>query len=197
MTLRTLLVLGGLSLAPALSACDKGPSRSEAAPATASTATPPGTATPPNTATLTGTSAVTPVTGQTLGAGVKLQESVSIDALLADPMKHAGKTVRVEGMITDVCPKRGCWMNLAGGEAGSKLKFKVVDGEMVFPMESKGKWAVAEGVVAARELTIEETRAQAEYEAKEYGIQYDPASITKPKISVRIDGTGAVIRDKK
>ncbi|MEJ7597275.1 MAG: DUF4920 domain-containing protein [Kofleriaceae bacterium] len=184
MTLRTLLVLGGLGLAPWLSACDKGPSRSEAATA-APTATTPTAATP-----------VQP-TGQTLGAGVKLQESVSIDALLADPMKHAGKTVRVEGMITDVCPKRGCWMNLAGGEAGQKLKFKVVDGDMVFPMESKGKWAVAEGVVAARELTIEETREQAEYEAKEYGIKYDPASITKPKISVRIDGTGAVIRDKK
>lgn len=178
MTLRTPLLLAALALAPA---CDRGPTKSEAATQPAAAATKVAAADP----------------GLTLGAGVKLQQSVSIDELLADPMKHQGKTVRVEGMITDVCPKRGCWMNLAGTQAGQKLKFKVVDGEMVFPMESKGKWAVAEGVVAARELTIEETKQQAEYEAKEYGIPYDEASITKPKVSVRIDGTGAVIRDKK
>ena len=179
MTLRTPLFLAVLSLA---AACDRGPSKSEAATQPATPAA---------------TKVASADTGLKLGAGVKLQESVAIDDLHADPMKHNGKTVRVEGMITDVCPKRGCWMNLAGGKPGEKLKFKVVDGEMVFPMESKGKWAVAEGVVAARELSIEETKQQAEYEAKEYGIPYDPASITKPKVSVRIDGTGAVIRDKK
>jgi len=176
MTLRTPLLLAVLSLA---SACDRGPSKSEAATS------------PP------ATKVAAADKGVTLGAGVKLQESVAIDDLLADPLKHNGKTVRVEGMITDVCPKRGCWMNLAGTKPGEKLKFKVVDGEMVFPAESKGQWAVAEGVVAARELSIEETKQQAEYEAKEYGIPYDPASITKPKVSVRIDGTGAVIRNKK
>ena len=178
MTLRTPLLLAVLSLSLG-SACDRGPTRSEAA-------TQPATKV-----------AAADTKGVTLGAGVKLEKSISVDELLADPLKHNGKTVRVEGMITDVCPKRGCWMNLAGEKPGQKLKFKVTDGEMVFPAESKGQWAIAEGVVAARELTIEETKQQAEYESKEYGIPYDEASITKPKVSVRIDGTGAVIRDKK
>jgi hypothetical protein len=176
MTLRTPLLLAVLSFA---ASCDRGPMKSEAA-------------TQPST-----TKVAAADNGLTLGAGVKLEKSVSVDELLADPLKHNGKTVRVEGMITDVCPKRGCWMNLAGSQPGQKLKYKVVDGEMVFPAESKGQWAIAEGVVAARQLTIEETKEQAEYEAKEYGIPYDEASITKPKVSVRIDGTGAVIRDKK
>jgi hypothetical protein len=105
--------------------------------------------------------------------------------------------VRVEGMITDVCPKRGCWFDLAGGGPGKKLKFKVTDGEMVFPVDAKGKVAVAEGVVAVRELSIEESKQYAEYQAKEYGIPYDPASITKPTSVVRLDGTGAVFRDQK
>ena len=47
-----------------------------------------------------------------------LTEIVAIDALLADPAAYQGKTVRVEGMITDVCPKRGCWFDLAGTEPG-------------------------------------------------------------------------------
>src|SRR6187399_1383600 len=75
---------------------------------------------------------------QTFGAGVKLGESTAIDAILAAPKAYSGKTVRVEGMVTDVCPKRGCWFELAGAKPGQKLRFKVTDGEMVFPMDSKG-----------------------------------------------------------
>jgi hypothetical protein len=131
------------------------------------------------------------------GAGVKLAQSTSIDAILASPKDFDGKTVRVEGMIVDVCPKRGCWMELAGEKPGQKLKFKVTDGEMVFPMEAKGRRATAEGVIAVKELSVEESKQYAEYQAKEYGKPYDPATITAPTVVARLDGTGAVIHDKK
>lgn len=184
-----------LVLAGGAAACDKGPSRN----AEANTAvTPEGAAA----AATTATTATTPapgaaVEGKVFGAGVTVAESVEVSALLADPHAYKGKVVRVEGMVTDVCPKRGCWMMIAGAEPGQKLRFKVDDGEMVFPPDIKGQHAVAQGVVAVRELTLEETRAQAEYQAKEYGMPYDPASITKPTTSVRLDGTGAVVRGKK
>lgn len=139
-------------------------------------------------------SAPAPSKAQTFGAGVKLGESTAIDAILAAPKDFRGKTVRVEGMVTDVCPKRGCWFELAGGKPGQKLRFKVTDGEMVFPMDSKGRKAVAEGVVAVTELTLEQTRERAKYEAQEYGKPYDPAAITEPVVAVRIDGTGAVFQ---
>jgi hypothetical protein len=139
-------------------------------------------------------SSSTPATpkGQTFGAGVTLTETTSVDAILAAPKEFNGKTVRVEGMVLDVCPKRGCWFEMAGTKPGQKLRFKVTDGEMVFPMDSKGKKAVAQGTITVTELTLEQTKARAEYEAKEYGKPYDPASITQPAVSVRIDGTGAV-----
>jgi len=168
-------------------ACDKGPTKDSAQqPAVASAPTSTGAAVAPTTA----------LEGTKFGAGVTLTDTVAVDAILADPNAYKGKTVRVEGMVTDVCPKRGCWFELAGSAPGQKLKFKVTDGDMVFPMDAKGKIAVAQGEVAVRELTLEETKQNAEYEAKEYGKQYDPASITSPKIVVRIDGTGAVFRDK-
>ncbi|MEO7095985.1 MAG: DUF4920 domain-containing protein [Polyangiales bacterium] len=174
-------------------ACDKGPTKSSTAeptPAMAS-ATPPGTAPAPTAPAV----AKSVVSGQSFGAGVTLVETASIDAILADPSAFKGKTVRVEGMVLDVCPKRGCWMELAGKEPGHKLKFKVADGDMVFPADSKGKTAVAQGAIAVNELSIEDSKAQAEYEAKEYGKPFDPASITKPMLVVRLDGTGAVFRD--
>lgn len=140
--------------------------------------------------------APTPATGESFGAGVKLTESTPIDQILADPKAFAGKTVRAEGMIVDVCPKRGCWLELAGTAPGQKLRFKVVDGEMVFPMDAKGKYAVTEGVLSVRDLTLEESVEYAKYQAEETGVAFDPATVTKPLVVVRLDGTGALLRDK-
>lgn len=136
------------------------------------------------------------VEGTRYGAGITVAEDaiVSIDALLADPEAYQGKTVRVEGMVTDVCPKRGCWMDLAGQGAGQKVRLKVQDGVMTFPMEAKGQTAVAQGTVAVETLSLEQSREYAAYQAREYGAAIDPASITEPMKIVRIDGTGAVIR---
>ncbi len=173
----TLVVLAGSLLA----ACDKGPPKSSESNA-ASAATAPGA---------TAQAPAVPK-GQSFGAGVKLAASTPIESILAEPKKFAGQTVRVEGMITDVCPKRGCWFEMAGTKPGQKLRFKVTDGEMVFPPEAKGKIAVAEGVVAVKEMTLEESKEYAKYQAEEYKLPYDPAKVTEPMAVVRIDGTGAV-----
>jgi hypothetical protein len=141
--------------------------------------------------------AVSGQTGTVYGAGVSQPESVAMATLLADPKAYEGKTVRVEGTVTDVCPKRGCWFEMAGEQPGQKMRFKVRDGEMVFPMDAKGKYAQAEGVVAVQALSLEETRQYLEYQAREYGSTVDPASVTEPMTIVRLDGTGALIRDGK
>jgi len=175
--------------------CDRGPSKSEAA--TAPAITPTGTLTP----TGTPTAPMGPPTGAvkttSFGAGVTVAEVTSIDKILATPEAFKGKTVKVEGMVIDVCPKRGCWFEIAGASAGQKMKFKVTDGEMVFPIDSKGMYASAQGQVSVKDLTLDESKQYAEDQAKEYGKPYDPASITKPMQIVRLDGTGAVFRDKK
>jgi hypothetical protein len=176
-----------LLLCVAALACDKGPTKPTGSAAAAPA---PGVTQPAE------PSAQPPAEGKKFGAGVALPEVTPIADILADPKKFAGQTVRVEGMITDVCPKRGCWFEMAGQKPGQKLRFKVTDGEMVFPVEAKGGQAIAEGVVTVKELTLEETKAHAEYQAKEYGIAYDPDSITEPKAIVQIAGTGAVFRDK-
>lgn len=177
MTGKLILTLAlGAALTGGLTACDKGPARSEAA--TTAEATP-----------------TVKAKEQTFGAGVTLTQRTAIAELLDHPEAFKGKTVRVEGMVTDVCPRRGCWFELAGDQPGQKLRFKVTDGEMVFPVESKGMHAVAQGEVSVTELSLEQSRAYAEEQAKEYGKPYDPASITKPMQIVRLDGTGAVFRD--
>ncbi|MEM9489273.1 MAG: DUF4920 domain-containing protein, partial [Myxococcota bacterium] len=135
--------------------------------------------------------------GEVYGDGIQQSDVVAISKLMENPEAYAGKTVRVEGTVTDVCPKRGCWFEMAGERPGDKMRFKVQDGVMVFPMDAKGKHAVAEGVVVTQTLSLEDTRKYFEYQAKEYGKDVDPASITEPMTIVRLDGKGAVIRDAK
>jgi hypothetical protein len=134
--------------------------------------------------------------GTVYGDGVDVAQSVSISDLLANPDDYAGKTVRIEGTISGVCPKRGCWFDIAGATPGQKVRFKVRDGVMVFPLDETGKFAVAQGVVKKIPMTLEQSKQYAEYQAREYGADMDPAEITEPITLVRLDGTGAVIRDK-
>jgi hypothetical protein len=173
-------------------ACDKGPKKGEPTPGkdkpNASAAAAPSAKAAP---------AKRPADGKTYGKGVTQPASVSISAIMDNPQAYEGKTVRVEGLVTDVCPKRGCWFEMAGDKPGKKMKFKVDDGVMVFPMTTKGKYAVAQGVVQVSKLSLEQTRKHAVYVASEKGEKLDPKTITEPRTVVRIMGSGAVIRDKK
>ncbi len=135
--------------------------------------------------------------GTVYGEALTLAESVKVSDLLDRPADFEGKRVRVEGLVTDVCAKRGCWFKLAGDRPYDTLTFKVTDGVMVFPMSAKGKYAVAEGLVSRRELTLAQTRDLLEHEAAEQGREFVRKSVKKPMTYVRLEGLGAVIRDSR
>jgi hypothetical protein len=130
----------------------------------------------------------------TYGAGVGKAAAVKISELMAHPDKYVGKAVRVEGLITAVCPRRGCWMELASDKEFQAIKIKVDDGVMVFPLDAKGKTAVAEGVFTRIEVPAERVAEMRRHEAEEKGVAFDPKSVKGPEIVYRIDGTGAVVR---
>ncbi len=97
---------------------------------------------------------------ETYGDGVTLTEAVAIDTLLASPDDYVGKVVRVDGVITGVCKKRGCWMQVTDPESGNGVRIKVEDGVIVFPYTSMGREAAAEGVFEAIKLTPEQIEAR-------------------------------------
>ena len=133
--------------------------------------------------------------GKSYGKGLSGAEVTKISEILAHPDKYVGKTVRVEGLVTDVCLKRGCWMMIAGDKEFETVRIKVDDGVITFPPEAKGKRAIAEGVLAKIELTPEEALAQAKHHAEEQGQKFDPATAKDlPTVTYQIQGTGAVIK---
>lgn len=87
----------------------------------------------------------------TFGTGVTLETATPIADVIAKPADYAGKTIRVEGVVTGVCQHMGCWMTLAPagatGEKPAALRLKVDDGVIVFPVSTRGKTAVAQGVI--------------------------------------------------
>lgn len=129
----------------------------------------------------------------TLGKPLTLKAPVSLATLLAKPADYVGKTVQVQGKIVEVCQMMGCWLDLTNND-GQKIRIKVEDGDIVFPKDSAGKTAIAEGVFRKLDLTREQAAAQAEEEAKEKGHTFDPASVKSGVTIFQIQGTGAVIR---
>lgn len=130
------------------------------------------------------------------GAGVTLAETTSMARIVADPDAYVGKKVRIEGRVAEVCPMKGCWMELSEEKAGSSLRVKVDDGVIVFPVTAKGRLAVAEGVVEAIPMTRERYVEWLEHLAEERGQKLDPATVGKgPFRILQIRGTGARIAE--
>jgi hypothetical protein len=133
--------------------------------------------------------------GKHLGKEMTLTEITKISDILAKPEIYIGKEVLVKGQIVDVCKKRGCWMELASDKAFETIKIKVKDGEIIFPLESRGKSALAQGKVEKIELSMEQTLKYLEHHAKEENKAFDPKSVKEALTIYRIRGTSARILD--
>jgi len=138
---------------------------------------------------------LSPVTAfaKDFGKGVSLSEETAISSILDTPADYVGKKVKVSGLIIEVCSKRGCWIYLAGDRDFEKIRIKVTDGEIVFPMEARGKVATVEGVVESMVLNREEVIKRRKHHAEEKGVAFDPATVTSGETVLRIRGLGASI----
>ncbi|MCL7962046.1 MAG: DUF4920 domain-containing protein [marine benthic group bacterium] len=129
------------------------------------------------------------------GEALTLTESTSVSDVLADPEAYVGQNLRVEGTVTGVCERQGCWIAVAGENEGEQLRVKVEDGVIVFPQTAMGCHARVEGTLEKLELTMEQALAQARHHAEEQGLEFDPASVTGPEVIYQLRGLGAEIED--
>ena len=129
--------------------------------------------------------------GEVLTSGL---EVTSIEEILAEPDDWAGKKVQISGEVTGVCAKQGCWMDLTS-VSDATLRVKVDDGVIVFPQESVGRQAVAEGEVEILDLERDKYEAWLRHVAEEEDREFDPAEIGEsPYRIVRLRGLGSEIQ---
>ena len=129
--------------------------------------------------------------GEALTSGL---EVTSIEEILAQPDDWAGKKVQISGEVTGVCAKQGCWMDLTSTQDAT-LRVKVDDGVIVFPQESVGRQAVAEGEVEILDLERDKYEAWLRHVAEEEDREFDPDEVGEaPYRIVRLRGIGSEIQ---
>lgn len=132
--------------------------------------------------------------GTIYGQAPTVQETVPISAIYDNPSNYVGKTVKVEGLIVEVCSRRGCWMSLASDRPFETLRIKVADGEIVFPVTARGSRAAVQGKVQEIRMTMEQALEFGKHQARESGKKFDPSTVEGPTVLYQIYATGAVIQ---
>ncbi len=129
--------------------------------------------------------------GEALTEGM---ERTPIETILSDPDAWTGKRVQISGEISGVCAHQGCWIDITS-ESDSTLRVKVDDGVIVFPQESMGRLAVAEGEVEILEMDRDKYEAWLRHVAEEEDREFDPSEIGEgPYRIVRLKGLGSEVQ---
>ena len=130
------------------------------------------------------------------GNKITLEVNHPIGKLLDSPQIYLGEEVLVSGEITEVCPMRGCWINVKDPETGSNIRVKVTDGKIVFPLSAKGKHVDIQGRFAKLKFTEAQARNWKIHLAEEQGITLNPEDINitpEDLVEYRINGVEANI----
>ena len=129
--------------------------------------------------------------GKRYGGAVTLKRATPIAALLKAPQSHAGKTVRVDGVITQVCQSMGCWIEIADPAVGRGIRFKARDGVIVFPKDASGRKVSAQGTF--EEIATSPVRESHGEHAKSTENSGKPAGTDPTEKMYWVRVTGAVL----
>ena len=99
--------------------------------------------------------------------------------------------VKIKAKITEVCPKKGCWLKLEL-ENGETAMVKMKDYGFFLPLAAKGKTVVIDGAVNIKTTSVAELKHYAE-DAKKTKEEID--AIKEPKKEVKVMAKGIVIVD--
>jgi Domain of unknown function (DUF4920) len=97
------------------------------------------------------------------GAPVTVRKPVPVAKLAAAPAKFAGRTIRIEGTVAEVCQGKGCWVRVKD-DKGRLFLAKSLDESVLLPKDCAGQSIVVQGVVTALKPA-----AHAAQEAEEAG----------------------------
>lgn len=132
--LRSALVLVALSLAACAAPAPEASSEPPAAPAPEKASPKQASATP-----------IQPLSKKKFGGSVTETNTTPLDTLVKEPSRFNEKTVRTEGVVSAVCQRMGCWMEIA--DASGQAHIRMAGHSFFVPKDSKGHRAVVQGKV--------------------------------------------------
>jgi len=116
--------------------------------------------------------------------------------LISNKDVFINKEVKIRGLVNEVCPMRGCWLEVVDENGIDKLRIKVTDGDIVFPLSAKGRSIEAEGQFSILTLNKQQAKNWKKHLAVEKGIEIDTSEIILSQndyFEYRLNTTGAKI----
>ena len=127
--------------------------------------------------------------GISFGDGVKkgnVIKTAEVNAKLGDSIK---KDMKITGVVTLVCQKKGCFMNLEMPN-GETMFVNFKDYAFFMPKDLAGKTVVLDGFAERKETSVKELKHFAEDAKKS---KAEISKITKPKKEIVFEAKGVVI----
>jgi DNA-directed RNA polymerase subunit F len=126
----------------------------------------------------------------TYGAGATLAGAVAASKLPALLSKDTSRmAVKIIAKVVDVCPKKGCWMQLQVDDSTTAF-VKMKDYAFFVPLDIKGKVIVLDGEAYQHVTSVAELRHYAEDAHKS---QQEIDAITAPRREIRYTANGIVV----
>jgi len=127
------------------------------------------------------------VDGTLYGADITADAKIlTVGDILADTTGFSGKTVVVQGDMSELCRSGGCWTVITDG-TGYIRALTLHKFIMPKEMDITNKKAVIEGVFSVKEITEDQAKHYAEESGK------DPSTVSGPQKMYRISATGIKI----
>ena len=120
------------------------------------------------------------------GAPIGNSKKVSLNAVLKDLSKYAGKTVRIEGVVVRSCKTEGCWAEVAENSDSKSVRVKMKDHAFFIPLQSAGAKARVEGEFKVKTLT----KAMVDHMIEEDGAKFDNRNADGTVTEVSFEATG-------
>lgn len=127
------------------------------------------------------------------GESLSEAKPIRIAELMANPDKYVDKDVKVVGLAHDICPKKGCWVDIVEKQSQEKIRLKVEDDVIVFPVEAKGNKIIAEGTMRRIDLSPSRAVAWLRHQAEERGEDFTEPEEPKALTIYQIEGRGAIV----
>ncbi len=117
---------------------------------------------------------------------VKGTKKVSLEKVMTNPDKYAGKAVAVEGVIVRSCKKEGCWMEMAAKDGAKSVRVTFGDHAFFIPLNAAGMKVKAQGTFKTKVLTKEHV----DHLINDDGAKFDNRNADGTVTEVSFDATG-------
>ncbi len=132
-----------------------------------------------------------------LGDEITIEKATKVSEILEKPAEFLNKIVRVEGYILDGCMHRGTWVAIAGDKDFQTIMVQHKDGKLIFPLDHRGKYCIAEGTVYSVQLTEEQALMWLKHLEEIHQQKIDMSNAKGGMTLYQISPTGAIVKDEK